>query len=134
MHVLHKSLHNLYFADFLLQKNWIKSMKTIQTVLLFILDSLKMFGKLPVSFHNIRYINIFRISFFRCYQITKVYHYMHLKLLYLILLPLLKNKISSTSCRNMISLISIYYCEQCSIQNFNGNTFLQYIAILLKIY
>lgn len=95
---------------------------------------LKMFGKLPVSFHNIRYIKIFRISFFRWYQITKVYHYMHLKLLYLILLPLLKNKISSTSCRNMISLISIYYCEQCSIQNFNGDTFLQYIAILLKIY
>lgn len=65
-------------------------MKTIQTVLLFILDSLKMFGKLPVGFHNKRYIKNCRISFFRCYQITKVYHYMHLKLLNLILLPLLK--------------------------------------------
>lgn len=122
--------YTIYFLQiFYCKKNWIKSMKTIQTVLLFILDSLKMFGKLPVGFHNKRYIKNCRISFFRCYQITKVYHLYAFKTFKSNIITFAK-KISSTSCRNMINLISIYYCEQCSIQNLNGDTFLQYIATI----
>lgn len=107
--------------------------KPMQNVLLFILDLTKMFGKQPGGFSTIRYMKKkCRISLHRYYQITKVYHHMHLILLNLIFLPLLKNKISSTSCRNIISLISIYYCEQCCIQNCNGDFFFAVYSILLK--